>query len=158
DFIIARIPDDLNPRLFESRVIGVEKACLIVRRGHPLASGGMVRLEDTAAFDWGFQSGGSPLRQAMENTFLNRNIALPDRILTPSAWLLTVVRVAQHDAMGRVSIQVARLTQGRDGLAGAIDVVQTEFDIEVRPYSLITAKNRVLSPAAKMLHDFILRE
>ncbi|TIX04015.1 MAG: LysR family transcriptional regulator, partial [Mesorhizobium sp.] len=39
DFIIARIPDDLNPRLFEARVIGVEKACLIVRRGHPLAKG-----------------------------------------------------------------------------------------------------------------------
>ena len=37
DFIIARIPDDLNPRLFESTVIGIEKACLIVRRGHPLA-------------------------------------------------------------------------------------------------------------------------
>jgi len=33
-----------------------------------------------------------------------------------------------------------------------------EFDIEVRPYSLITVKNRALSPAAKMLHDFILRE
>jgi hypothetical protein len=28
----------------------------------------------------------------------------------------------------------------------------------VRPYSLITAKQRVLSPAAKMLYDFILRE
>ena len=39
DFIIARIPDDLNPRLFERRVIGIEKACLIVRRGHPLADG-----------------------------------------------------------------------------------------------------------------------
>ena len=33
DFIIARIPDDLNPRLFDARVIGIEKACLIVRRG-----------------------------------------------------------------------------------------------------------------------------
>ena len=39
DFIIGRIPDDLNPRLFESRIIGVEKACLIARKGHPLASG-----------------------------------------------------------------------------------------------------------------------
>ncbi|PBC07763.1 LysR family transcriptional regulator [Mesorhizobium sp. WSM3859] len=158
DFIIARIPDDLNPRLFESRVIGVEKACLIVRRGHPLASGKMVRLEDTAAYDWVFQSGGSPLRQAMESNFLNRDIPLPDRILNTSSLLLTLVMVAQSDAIAPVSIQVARFIQGADGLAGAIDVVQTEFDIEVRPYSLITVKNRVLSPAAKMLHDFILRE
>lgn len=164
DFIIARVPDDLNPRLFESRVIGVEKACLIVRRGHPLSNGHplnngkAVRLEDTAAFDWVFQSGGSPLRQAMESNFLNRNIALPDRILNTSSLLLTLVMVAQSDAIAPVSIQVAKFIQNPDGLAGAIDVVQTEFDIEVRPYSLITVKNRVLSPAAKMLHDFILRE
>ena len=164
DFIIARIPDDLNPRLFESRVIGVEKACLIVRRGHPLSNGHplnngkAVRLEDTAAYDWVFQSGGSPLRQAMESNFLNRNIALPDRILNTSSLLLTLVMVAQSDAIAPVSIQVAKFIQNPDGLAGAIDVVQTEFDIEVRPYSLITVKNRALSPAAKMLHDFILRE
>ncbi|MBN9553022.1 MAG: LysR family transcriptional regulator, partial [Alphaproteobacteria bacterium] len=139
DFIIARIPDDLNPR-------------------HPLASGKMVRLEETAGYDWVFQSGGSPLRQAMESNFLNRDISLPDRILNTSSLLLTLVMVAQSDAIAPVSIQVARFIQGADGLAGAIDVVQTEFDIEVRPYSLITVKNRVLSPAAKMLHDFILRE
>ena len=158
DFIIARIPDDLNPRLFESRVIGVEKACLIVRRGHPLTRGKVVGLEETAAYDWVFQSGGSPLRQAMESNFLNRNIALPDRILNTSSLLLTLVMVAQSDAIAPVSIQVAKFIQSPEGLAGAIDVVQTEFDIEVRPYSLITVKNRVLSPAAKMLHDFILRE
>lgn len=164
DFIIARIPDDLNPRLFEARVIGVEKACLIVRRGHPLtkghplSTGKPVRLEDTAAYDWVFQSGGSPLRQAMESNFLNRNISLPDRILNTSSLLLTLVMVAESDAIAPVSIQVAKFIQNPDGLAGAVDIVQTEFDIEVRPYSLITVKNRVLSPAAKMLHDFILRE
>ena len=159
DFIIARIPDDLNPRLFESRVIGVEKACLIVRRDHPLTTKtSPVRLEETTGYDWVFQSGGSPLRQAMEANFLNRNIALPERILNTSSLLLTLVMVAQSDAIAPVSIQVARFIQSPDGLAGAIDVLPTEFDIEVRPYSLITAKQRVLSPAAKMLYDFILRE
>ena len=36
-----------------------------------------------------------------------------------------------------------------EGLAGAIDIVQTEFDIEVRPYSLITVVIRALSPPAR---------
>jgi hypothetical protein len=66
--------------------------------------------------------------------------------------------VAQSDAIAPVSIQVARFIQSAEGLAGAIDIVPTEFDIEVRPYSLITVRNRVLSPAAKMLYDLILRE
>ncbi len=158
DFIIARVPDDLNPRLFDSRVIGVEKACLIVRRGHRLAGGRPVRLEETAGYDWVFQSGGSPLRQAMEANFLNRDIPLPTRILNTSSLLLTLVMVAQSDAIAPVSIQVARFIQGPEGLAGAIDVVPTEIDIEVRPYSLITVRHRALSPAARMLYDFILRE
>ncbi|MEO5757432.1 MAG: LysR family transcriptional regulator, partial [Mesorhizobium sp.] len=72
--------------------------------------------------------------------------------------LLTLVMVAQSDAIAPVSIQVAKFIQSPEGLSGAIDIIPTEFDIEVRPYSLITVKNRVLSPAAKMLHDFILRE
>ncbi len=62
DFIIARIPDDLNPRLFEARVIGIEKACLIVRRGHPLADGRTVELEQLTDYDWVFQPGGSLLQ------------------------------------------------------------------------------------------------
>jgi DNA-binding transcriptional LysR family regulator len=158
DFIIARIPEDLNPRLFESRVIGIEKACLIARRGHPLLTGRTVQLDELAAYDWVFQSGGSPLRQAMESNFLNRNIPLPDRILNTSSLLLTMVMVAQSDAIAPVSVQVARFIKSPEGLGGAIEVVPIEFDIEVRPYSLITAKNRALSPAARMLYDFILQE
>ncbi|OQM73661.1 LysR family transcriptional regulator [Manganibacter manganicus] len=158
DFIIARIPDDLNPRLFESRVIGIEKACLIVRRGHPLLQNAPVRLQQTAAYDWVFQSGGSPLRQAMEANFMNRNIALPERVLNTSSLLLTLVMVAQSDAIAPVSIQVARFIQSPEGLMGAIDILPTEVDIEIRPYSLITVKNRALSPAARMLRDFIMKE
>ena len=36
--------------------------------------------------------------------------------------------------------------------------MQIEFDIKVRPYSLITLRDRALSPAAEMLYEQILRE
>ncbi len=36
DFVVGRIPDDLNPRLFNLVEIGYEEVCLIVRDGHPL--------------------------------------------------------------------------------------------------------------------------
>ncbi len=79
----------------------------------------------------------------------------------PEAPLAGLFALVTAESLGRAAIvhNWAELPPARpEGLAGAIDVVQTEFDIEVRPYSLITVKNRVLSPAAKMLHDFILRE
>lgn len=155
DFIIARIPEDLNPRLFEARVIGIEKACLIVRKGHPLArDGGRVPLERTTPYDWVFQPAGSLLRRTIEQHFIRRNIPLPERVLNTSSLLLTLVMVAQSDAIAAVSVEVARFI--RSDLGGDIDVLPLPFGIEVQPYSLITARNRALSPAAQMLHDAIL--
>lgn len=158
DFILARIPDDLNPRLFEARVIGVERACLIVRRGHPLADGQPVNPEHLSGFDWVFQPAGSPLRRTIEGIFMGRNLPLPDRIVNTSSLLLTLVMVAQSDAISPVSVEVARFIRDGSGLDGAIDILPVDFDITVSPYSLIKPRNRVLSPAAQTLYDFILRE
>ncbi len=158
DFIIARIPDDLNPRLFEARVIGIEKACLIVRRGHPLADGHPVQLEQLTDYDWVFQPGGSLLRRTIETIFMSRNVSLPERVLNTSSLLLTLVMVAQSDAIAPVALDMATFINAEEGLAGAIEILPISFDIDVQPYSLITARNRALSPAARMLYDHVLEE
>jgi len=155
DFIIARIPDDLNPRLFEARVIGVEKACLIVRRGHPLMAQPVVKLEELHGFDWVLQPGGSLLRRTLEGIFVSHNAPLPDRILNTSSLLLTLVMVAQTDAIAAVSVEVANFLKGRGDLDGSIEILPIEFEIVVQPYSLITVRNRSLSPAAQILYDQI---
>ncbi|MEW9807855.1 LysR family transcriptional regulator [Mesorhizobium sp. ZMM04-5] len=158
DFIIARIPDDLNPRLFDARVIGIEKACLIVRRGHPLADGRTVELESLTDYDWVFQPGGSLLRRTIETIFMSRNVPLPERILNTTSLLLTLVMVAQSDAIAPVALDMAKFINASDGLGGGIEILPTSFDIDVQPYSIITARNRGLSPAARMLYDHILEE
>lgn len=152
DFIIARIPDDLNPRLFESKVIGIERACLIVRRGHPLLARTPVSLETLTEHDWVFQPAGALLRRTMESLFLGRNVALPERVLNTGSMLLTLVMVAQSDAISPVSVEVANFIRGDAGLAGAIEILPTDFEIVVQPYSLITVKNRPLSPVARMVY------
>jgi DNA-binding transcriptional LysR family regulator len=158
DFIIGRIPDDLNPRLFETRLIGVERACLVVRRGHPLMRGGVVPVEELTAFDWVFQPSGSLLRRTLEVAFLSRGISLPDRILNTSSSFLTLVMVAQTDAIAPIAVDVADFVNAAEGLAGAIDVLPIDFEINLQPYSLITARNRALSPAAQMLYDFVVEQ
>jgi DNA-binding transcriptional LysR family regulator len=158
DFIVARVPDDLDPRLFESRIIGIEKACLIVRRDHPLAGSGTVPLERLAEFDWVFQPGGSLLRQTVQGIFMSRNVRMPDRILNTSSLLLTLVMVAQSDAIAPIAIDVAKFVNSKSGLDGTIEILPIAFDINVQPYSLITVRGRTLSPTAQLLHDHILRE
>src|SRR5262245_14927120 len=157
DFIIARIPDDLNPRLFESRVIGIEKAGLIVRRGHPLLTRPSVPIEALSAYDWVLQPGGTLLRRTIEALFLASNAALPERVLNTGSLLLTLVMVAQSDAIAPVSVEVADFIRAEGGLAGAIEMLPVDFDIVVQPYSLITVKNRPLSPAARTLYAEIER-
>jgi hypothetical protein len=65
--------------------------------------------------------------------------------------------VAKSDAIAPVSTEVAAFISGQDGLAGAIDILTLDFEIEVQPYSLIKVRNRLLSPAAAALYEQILR-
>jgi molybdate transport repressor ModE-like protein len=157
DFIIARVPEDLSPRLFESRVIGTEKACLVVRRGHPLLARERVDLADTLGFDWVLQPAGSLLRSTIEQHFLRCNTPLPERVLNTGSLLLTFVMIARSLAIGAVALQVARFLRDDEDLAGAVEILPLDFEIEVQPYSLITARSRTLSPAAQILYDAILQ-
>jgi DNA-binding transcriptional LysR family regulator len=158
DFIISRIPDDLNPRLFESRVIGIEKACLMVRRGHPLAGAASVRLEQMTEYEWVFQPSGSLLRRTIESIFMTHNVALPDRVLNTSSVLLTLVMIAQSDAIAPIALEVAKFIRSDEGLNGAIEILPIPFEINVQPYSMIRTRNRALSASAQLLYDYILRE
>lgn len=157
DFIIARIPEDLNPRLFDSRVIGTEKACLIVRAGHPLLASQTVDLAQTLDYDWVLEPAGSLLRRAIEQLFLRHNAGLPERVLNTSSLLVTLLMVAGSDAIGTVSLEVARFIRSKQGLGGELEIMPLKVDIDVQPYSLITARSQVLSPAAQLLYDAILQ-
>jgi len=158
DFIIARIPEDLNPRLFNSRVIGIENASLIVRRGHPLLGKGRIGLDRLGGHDWVLQPSGSLLRRVIEAHFLRRDLPPPQRVLSTSSMLLTLVMVASTDAIAAVSNEVARFIRDKSALGGAIDVLPIDIDLEVQPYSLITANSRTLSPTARTFFDAILAE
>lgn len=78
-----------------------------------------------------------------------------DRILNTSSSFLTLVMVAQTDAIAPIAIDVAN---SRTGLAGPIDVLPIDSEINLQLFSLLTARNRVLSPAAQMLFDFIIEQ
>ena len=156
DFVIARIPDELDPRLFEARVIDTERVCLMVRRGHPLAGGGAVGLAQLRECEWVVPPPGSLLRRTVESAFLARGVPLPGRVLNTSSLLLTLAMVAKSDAIAPVAVEVARFVNAADGLAGAVEMLQLAFGIEVPPYSLISLRGRMLSPAAQLLRGFVL--
>ncbi len=158
DFIISRIPDDLNPRLFEVREIGVEKACLIVRSGHPLLKGGPSSLSDLRDYDWVFQPPGTLLRRTVEDIFLGAGVPVPGNIVNTSSLLLTCAIICKTDAIAPVAVDVAQFLSSQSSEASDVRMLPTEFEINVKPYSLITARERAMPPSARLLYDLILEE
>jgi DNA-binding transcriptional LysR family regulator len=157
DFIIARVPDDLDPRLFDCLTIGVEEARLIVRRGHPLLGRGPVPVAGLNAYEWVMQTRGAPMRRTVDNLFTAANAATPECFLHTSSLLLTMMLVARSDAIAPLSVEAARFAC--QGLApGALALLPTDFSIIVQPYSLIALRHRALSPAAQTVYEIIRRQ
>ena len=158
DFIISRIPDDLNPRLFEVHEIGIERACLIVRNGHPLLKKKVSTLTDLPAYDWVFQPPGTLLRRTLEDIFLSRGVPLPENIVNTSSLLLTCAIICKTDAIAPVALDVAQFLATQSSNASDVGVLPIDFEINVKPYSLITARERALPPSARLLYDIIMEE
>jgi DNA-binding transcriptional LysR family regulator len=157
DFIVGRVPDDLEARLFDSLSIGIEEASLIVRRGHPLLAQAPVNVESLGAFEWVMQPRGSPLRRSIDALFIAHNITPPERFSNTTSLLLTMMLVAHSDAIAPISIEAAKFATG-DATAGAIKILPTQFSIVVQPYRLIAMRNRLLSPAAQGVYSIIREE
>lgn len=157
DFIIARVPDDLNPRLFDCFTIGVEEACLIVRRGHPLTGRGPVSVKELGGYEWVVQPRGTPLRRTIETMFLAENVPMPERLSNTTSLLLTMIMVAKSNAIAPISIEAAKFMAQNPG-GGQVEILPTQRLIVVQPYSLIAVRNRAMSPAAQSVYEFIREE
>jgi DNA-binding transcriptional LysR family regulator len=156
DFMLARIPDDMNPRQFEAREIGIERACLVVRHGHPLLQKPSVTLAELSDMEWVMQPPGSLLNRTVERLFLAASVPLPDRIVSTSSLLMTMLMVQASDAIAPMAADVASpfFAAGKQALA-ALPIGR---DITVQPYSLITLRGRQLSPAAQTVCQAVIAE
>ncbi|WP_246752798.1 LysR family transcriptional regulator [Sinorhizobium sp. BG8] len=155
DFIIARLPDDLDPRQFHAEEIGIERACLIVRKGHPLLDKPIVSLSDLHGHDWVFQPPRTLLRRRMEELFISANVPLPSTVINTSSIILTVAIVCGSNAIAPIARDMADFVAGNAADAGNVRILQTDFEIDIKPYSLISVKGRALPPSAKLLYDLI---
>ncbi|OWK25129.1 hypothetical protein AJ87_13855 [Rhizobium yanglingense] len=69
---------------------------------------------------------------------------LPENIVNTSSLLLTCAIICETDAIAPVALDVAQFLAGQDAKASDVRVLPTDFKIDVKPYSLITARERAL--------------
>jgi DNA-binding transcriptional LysR family regulator len=153
DLLLARVPDDLEAEDFDALPVGVEEARIVARRGHPLSARGPASLADLAQCEWVMQPRGTPLTRALEGLFVAARLPPPRRILATTSLTMTLMTLAKTDAVAAVSDEVAAFACNGEALMA----LPAGFPLVVQPYSLIRARKRPLSPAARTVYDAIRR-
>lgn len=154
DFILSRIPPDLDARQFEIMQGRVETVEFLVRHGHPLIQAERPSLQDLAGYGWVIQASGTPMRQAVEESFIAHKIALPDEIVNTTSLLVMIAYLQTSDSISPISSEVADLIR-RSG-AGGMKSITVRQSIIISPYHLIQRKSGITSPLAHRLRDLVI--
>ncbi|KWV46990.1 hypothetical protein AS156_21265 [Bradyrhizobium macuxiense] len=152
DFVVARIPADVDPRQFDYYEIGAEEAALLVRAEHPLADSELVELEDMVDQQWVCQPQGSFMRQALERLFYSRGVTPPRRIINTESFLASVGIAARIDAIVPVPMLIFDLVDPE-----RFRKLRIRDQLMLESYGLIRLRKRTLSPAATLVFDAMMR-
>ena len=102
----------------------------------------------------GFGSGIERLLIALEA----QGVALPRNIINTPSVVLTLAIVTQTNAIAPLAYEMAEFVSGQYSPMGDIRILPTEFELNVKPYSLVVTKDRALPPSAQLLYDLVLAE
>lgn len=155
DYVLCRVPHDVDARMFDLTPSRVERVDLLVQRDHPLAGQRDIRLGHLVDNEWIIQERGSPVRGAVEDAFRWQGLEMPARVTNSSSLLVALAMLEGSSAISPQSREVARLMirQGRGRGPKRLDLHER---ITVPPFFLIRRKAHQLSRAAEIVLDEIL--
>jgi DNA-binding transcriptional LysR family regulator len=153
DLVLARIPPEVNATDFEVVRASEEVVALVVGAGHPVLRRRSASLVDLLDYDWVMQGTGAPIRMAIEEAVLAQAGRLPSRVTNTSSLLVTIAMLATSTAVAPVSREVAELLDGVS--QGGIAALPLRERIVVAPYSLLSLRNRRLSPVAQRCREMV---
>ena len=157
DFYIGRITEEIDPRPFQTKLIGKEPFVLIVRKDHPLTRNIPKTVQDCIGYDWILQQPGSLMRHAVERYFAENGFDMPTQIINTSSVMMTLGIISQSNAVAPVARSVAEFYRNYDdeGFSSRITLLPVAEDLHVSDYSLIRTANVELSPASKLLYEMM---
>jgi len=152
DMILGRVPMRMAPAGLSMQRARGEQVQIVASAGHAAASQDAVSLADLVGAEWVMQGPGAPIRRAVEDAFLNLGAPLPRNVTNTASLLMALAQLRNPVVVTPVSQEVAHLlTAGRSDLV----ILPVQEPILVAPYSLITLRDRRLSPVAVRCHDLL---
>jgi DNA-binding transcriptional LysR family regulator len=152
DMILGRVPMRMAPAGLSIQRARGERVQIVASAGHAAAAQDAVSLADLVGAEWVMQGPGAPIRRAVEDAFLNLGAPLPRNVTNTASLLMALAQLRNPVVVTPVSQEVAHLlTAGRSDLV----ILPVQEPILVAPYSLITLRDRRLSPVAVRCHDLL---
>ena len=154
DLAMSRLPEGLDPKLFDAVPAAAEEVVLICRAGHPALAEAPARLADLGRLDWVMQARGAPIRVTVEAALAAAGAPPPPRVLVSQSLLVTLAALRGSDMVAPVSAETAELVIGGIGAAG-IRRLPVHEPLIVPPYSIVTLRGRSPGPAAARFLDLL---
>jgi DNA-binding transcriptional LysR family regulator len=153
DIVLARVPTHVDARLLEIRRGRVEEVRVLARKEHPLEDVADLGFRDLVDQTWIIQQAGMPIRDAIIQAFINRNLPVPQDVIDTASLVFTIGYLLKSDALAAVTAEVAELLLSTRP-EGLIEIQLSE-ELILSPYHLIRCKGRANSPVCERLHRLL---
>lgn len=159
DFSLSRVPLEVDPSFFDEQPLLREPACMVCRTQHPLTRHkGVIPADALLAFDWVLPPVGAPIRATAEEALREKNLGLPQRVMTTSSFLFTLASIQKTNAVGPVARSVAESFKAQSAASeNGVMILPCDLDLSVETYSCLMRKGQVLTPAALIVMQEVMR-
>ncbi|SPF81602.1 LysR family transcriptional regulator [Pseudoprimorskyibacter insulae] len=154
DFVLARIPSQLDAREFDITRGRIEEIRFLVRSNHPLAGRQNLEIAELDGYGWVIQAPGTPMRQAVEDAYLASSVAPPQTIITTTSLLVMIASLKSSDLLAPMTHEVMSLVENAAG--PTLEPLSLRQAIIVSPYHLIQRKGRDMAPIAARLRNLVM--
>jgi DNA-binding transcriptional LysR family regulator len=154
DFVLARLPPDIDTTDFEVHEGRSEIQNVLVSENHPLADAGEVSIDDLTGYEWVVHTNREPALDATEYSLTDGLGLLGDTIITTSEFAMLAI-VGSTSAMALLSSEVTSFLTG-PSVGAKFRVLPLRGPIQLRPYHLVQLKGRQLSPAGRRLKALVM--
>ena len=147
DILVARLFAQHDKTELRYEMLTDEPVCAIARPGHPLLSGPSPGLRDVVNEGWIVPPGGSVLRHRFDLMFQEEGLQAPNNLIETASLMFTTKMLQQSDMISVVATDVARYYADH----GLLAILPMALPCQMDAFGLITRRDRLLSPAAKVM-------
>ena len=147
DLVVARLFAEQDKTHLRYEPLTEEPVCAIARPGHPLVGMEGLALRDVVTAGWIVPPAGSVLRHRFDLMFQEQGLQAPTNLVETTSLMFTTKMLQQSNMLGVVATDVARYYADH----GMLSILPMVLPCQMDAFGIITRRDRLLSPAAKVM-------